>query len=105
MTAKDDGTGAEIVVVGARCAGAPLATHLARAGRSVVLLDAAKLPSDQTTSTHLIHPPGLEELNTLGVADTVRAASPASNSSPKASRSGSIADASSAKASSSGRSS
>jgi menaquinone-9 beta-reductase len=77
MAAKDDSAGAEIVVVGARCAGAPLATHLARAGRSVVLLDAAKLPSDQTTSTHLIHPPGLEELNTLGIADTVRAASPA----------------------------
>lgn len=77
MTAKDSGADAEIVVVGARCAGAALATHLARAGRSVMLLDAAKLPSDQTTSTHLIHPPGLEELDALGIADAVRAASPA----------------------------
>jgi 2-polyprenyl-6-methoxyphenol hydroxylase-like FAD-dependent oxidoreductase len=55
------------VVVGARCAGAALAQRLATAGLSVALLDAAKQPSDQRTSTHLIHPPGTDELDALGV--------------------------------------
>jgi flavin-dependent dehydrogenase len=65
------------VVVGARCAGAALAQRLATAGLSVALLDAAKLPSDQRTSTHLIHPPGMDELDALGVGEPVRRASPA----------------------------
>ncbi len=64
------------MIVGARCAGAALAQRLAAAGRSVALLDAAKLPSDQHTSTHLIQPPGMAELDLLGVGDAVRAASP-----------------------------
>lgn len=67
----------DTIIVGARCAGAALAQHLANAGQSVALLDAARLPSDQTTSTHLIHPPGLDELETLGIADAVRQSSPA----------------------------
>ncbi len=67
----------DVVVVGARCAGAALAQRLATAGLSVALLDAAKLPSDQRTSTHLIHPPGMDELDDLGVAGAVRQASPA----------------------------
>ncbi len=67
----------DTIIVGARCAGAALAQHLASTGQSVALLDAARLPSDQTTSTHLIHPPGLDELETLGIADAVRQSSPA----------------------------
>ena len=67
----------DVAIVGARCAGAALAQRLATAGLSVALLDAAKLPSDQRTSTHLIHPPGMDELDALGVADAVRQASPA----------------------------
>jgi 2-polyprenyl-6-methoxyphenol hydroxylase-like FAD-dependent oxidoreductase len=67
----------DVIVVGARCAGAALALHLARAGRSVALLDAAHLPSGQPTSTHLIQPPGLEELEGLGVATAVRRLTPA----------------------------
>ncbi|MGA8745033.1 MAG: NAD(P)/FAD-dependent oxidoreductase [Solirubrobacterales bacterium] len=67
----------DVVIVGARCAGAALAQRLAAAGLSVALLDAAKLPSDQRTSTHLIHPPGMDELDALGVGDAVRQASPA----------------------------
>ena len=43
----------DVVIVGARCAGAALAQRLGAAGLSVALLDAAKLPSDQRTSTHL----------------------------------------------------
>jgi flavin-dependent dehydrogenase len=48
----------DTIIVGARCAGASLATHLARAGQRVLLLDAAKLPSDQPISTHVISPRG-----------------------------------------------
>jgi menaquinone-9 beta-reductase len=53
----------DVVIVGARCAGATLATFLARGGASVVLLDKDRLPSDQILSTHTIHPPGLDFLD------------------------------------------
>jgi flavin-dependent dehydrogenase len=67
----------DVVIVGARCAGAALAQRIATAGLSVALVDAARLPSDQRTSTHLIHPPGMDELDALGIGNSVREASPA----------------------------
>ena len=66
----------DVVIVGARCAGATLATFLARAGASVLLLDKDRLPSDQILSTHTIHPPGLDVLDEVGVGDAVRAVAP-----------------------------
>jgi flavin-dependent dehydrogenase len=66
----------DTIVVGARCAGAPLAIHLARAGQRVLLLDGAKLPSDQPMSTHVVSPLGVEWLDELGVGAAVRRASP-----------------------------
>ena len=66
----------DVVIVGARCAGATLATFLARAGASVLLLDKDPLPSDQILSTHTIHPPGLDVLDAVGVGDAVRAVAP-----------------------------
>jgi flavin-dependent dehydrogenase len=66
----------DVVIVGARCAGATLATFLARAGASVLLLDKDPLPSDQILSTHTIHPPGLDILDDVGVGDAVRAVAP-----------------------------
>ena len=66
----------DVVIVGARCAGATLATFLARAGASVLLLDKDRLPSDQILSTHTIHPPGLDVLDDVGVGDAVRAVAP-----------------------------
>ncbi len=54
--------------MGARCAGAPLATHLARAGLSVVLVDRASFPSD-TASTHIFQAGGLAVLGRLGLTD------------------------------------
>jgi 2-polyprenyl-6-methoxyphenol hydroxylase-like FAD-dependent oxidoreductase len=66
----------DVVVVGARCAGAPLATFLARSGAAVLLLDKDRLPSDQILSTHTIHPPGLDVLDELGVGDAVRTLAP-----------------------------
>jgi flavin-dependent dehydrogenase len=70
----------DAVIVGARCAGAPLAVHLARAGQKVLLLDASKLPSDQPLSTHFVSPVGVEWLDELGVGADVRRLSPASRS-------------------------
>jgi flavin-dependent dehydrogenase len=66
----------DTIVVGARCAGASLATHLAKAGQKVLLLDAAKLPSDHPLSTHFISPRGIDWLDELGAGDEVRALAP-----------------------------
>lgn len=63
---------ADVVVVGARCAGSATAATLARAGRNVVVLDAATLPSD-TLSTHLLWPGGLAELQRLDALAAVEA--------------------------------
>jgi flavin-dependent dehydrogenase len=45
----------DVIIVGARCAGAPLAMLLARQGRRVLVLDRAQFPSD-TVSTHFMSP-------------------------------------------------
>jgi len=66
----------DVVIVGARCAGATLATFLARTGASVLVLDKDRLPSDQILSTHTIHPPGLDVLDDVGVGVAVRAVAP-----------------------------
>ena len=55
----------DAVVVGARCAGAPVAIQLARGGWKVALVDKARFPSD-TLSTHVIFPDGLARLDELG---------------------------------------
>jgi menaquinone-9 beta-reductase len=60
----------DVVVVGARCAGSPLAIMLARRGLRVCLLDRSRFPSD-TLSTHVIQPCGVAILGRLGVLDTV----------------------------------
>ncbi|MFD4458677.1 NAD(P)/FAD-dependent oxidoreductase [Nocardia sp. NPDC058480] len=62
----------DVVVVGARCAGSATAATLAGAGRDVVVLDAATLPSD-TLSTHLLWPAGLAELQRLDALAAVEA--------------------------------
>jgi 2-polyprenyl-6-methoxyphenol hydroxylase-like FAD-dependent oxidoreductase len=62
----------DVVVVGARCAGSPLATHLARAGLSVAVIDRARFPSD-TLSTHIFQAEGVIALDRLGVLDRVLA--------------------------------
>lgn len=59
-----------MVVVGARCAGAPLATMLAGAGLRVCLVDKDRSPSD-TISTHAIQPGGVQVLERLGVLDSL----------------------------------
>jgi menaquinone-9 beta-reductase len=63
---------ADVVVVGARCAGSATAVALARAGARVVVLDRVAFPAD-TISTHLLWPAGLAELQALGVYEQVMA--------------------------------
>ena len=60
----------DAIVVGARCAGSPTAMLLARRGHRVLLVDRAPFPSD-TTSTHLVHPPGVASLERWGLLDSV----------------------------------
>ncbi|CCH31878.1 NAD(P)/FAD-dependent oxidoreductase [Actinosynnema sp. NPDC047251] len=62
----------DVIVVGARCAGAPTALLFARAGRRVLLVDRAKFPSDKL-STLYIQQPGVARLAKWGVLDAVRA--------------------------------
>ncbi|MHC9292420.1 NAD(P)/FAD-dependent oxidoreductase [Mycobacterium sp. LTG2003] len=60
----------DVVIVGARCAGSPLAVMLARQGLSVCVVDKARFPSE-TPSTHVIQPCGLEVLERIGALDAV----------------------------------
>ena len=60
----------DVIVVGARCAGSPVAMLLARQGHRVLLLDRSTFPSD-TVSTHYIHQAGLSRLRAWGLLDRV----------------------------------
>lgn len=62
----------DVVVVGARCAGATLAAWLAEAGLRVLLVDRATFPSP-TLSTHTMHADSLAVLRDLGVLPHVEA--------------------------------
>jgi 2-polyprenyl-6-methoxyphenol hydroxylase-like FAD-dependent oxidoreductase len=62
----------DAIVIGARCAGAPVSMLLAQRGLKVLTVDRATFPSD-TISTHLIHPPGMAALERWGLADEVTA--------------------------------
>ena len=63
----------DVVVVGARCAGAATALLLARGGLSVLVVDRAR-PGTDTLSTHALTRPGVLALHRWGVLDAVRAA-------------------------------
>jgi 2-polyprenyl-6-methoxyphenol hydroxylase-like FAD-dependent oxidoreductase len=62
----------DVIVVGARCAGAPTAMLLARRGYRVLVVDRASFPSD-TLSTHVLHPPGAAALQRWGLLDQLAA--------------------------------
>ena len=57
---------ADVVVVGARCAGASTAMLLADAGHDVLVLDRASFPSD-TVSTHVLARTGMVQLSRWGL--------------------------------------
>ena len=62
----------DVVIVGARCAGSPLAALLARQGVKVALVERATFPRD-TLSTHIFEADALAFLDRLGVTDQLRA--------------------------------
>ena len=57
----------DVIIVGARCAGSPIAMLLARKGYKVLLVDKASFPSN-IMSTHYIHQVGAAKLARLGPA-------------------------------------
>ena len=60
----------DVIVVGARCAGSPVAMLLARRGHRVLMVDRSSFPSD-AVSTHYIHQAGLSRLQAWGLLDEV----------------------------------
>ncbi|HEX4867375.1 MAG TPA: FAD-dependent monooxygenase [Acidimicrobiales bacterium] len=62
----------DVVVVGARCAGASLALLLARGGHRVALVDRVAFPSD-TMSTHFLWQRGAARLAAWGLLDPLEA--------------------------------
>ncbi len=66
----------DVIVVGARVAGAATAMLLARAGLKVLVVDRARFPSD-TLSTHQVQVPGIARLHRWGLLDRIAADAPA----------------------------
>ena len=70
----------DVIIVGARCAGATLGTYLARAGVRTLMVEAMPAFSDNPMSTHFLQPPGMAILDELGIGDELRAVTPAAPS-------------------------
>ena len=66
----------DVIIVGARCAGSPLAMLLARHGVKVLLVDRASFPSD-IPHGHFIHRHGPRRLRDWGLLDRIAARTPA----------------------------
>ena len=62
----------DVMVIGARCAGSPLAMLLARAGLSVLVIEKAELPSE-IINGHYIKPAGVARLASWGLLEQVLA--------------------------------
>jgi flavin-dependent dehydrogenase len=62
----------DVVVVGARCAGSPLAALLAGSGLRVAVVEQVTFPRD-TLSTHCLHAGALASLDRLGLTEQIRA--------------------------------
>jgi 2-polyprenyl-6-methoxyphenol hydroxylase-like FAD-dependent oxidoreductase len=71
--ARGSNTAWDVIIVGARCAGAATAMLLARGGLNVLVLDAARAGSD-TLSTHALMRGGVSQLHRWGLLDEVTAA-------------------------------
>src|SRR6266516_7819600 len=65
----------DVIIVGARVAGAVLATRLGQLGRRVLVLEKADFPSD-TLSTSFFRAPALRVFEKIGVLDEVKSAAP-----------------------------
>ena len=62
----------DVIVVGARCAGSPVAMLMARKGYRVLVVDRATFPSD-TISTHCVQPLGVAALKRWGLLNRLTA--------------------------------
>jgi 2-polyprenyl-6-methoxyphenol hydroxylase-like FAD-dependent oxidoreductase len=62
----------DAVIVGARCAGSPLAARLAERGWSVLIVDREPPPAD-TLSSHYLFPNTLPRLRELGALAQIEA--------------------------------
>ena len=69
----------DVIIVGARCAGSPLAMLLARQGVKVLLVDRARFPSD-IPHGHFIHRHGPRRLRDWGLLDRIAERTPAISS-------------------------
>ncbi len=67
----------DVIIVGARCAGATTAAHLAKLGLHVLVVDKTTFPQD-TLSTHFVWPRGASYLNRLGILDRILEKTPSS---------------------------
>jgi 2-polyprenyl-6-methoxyphenol hydroxylase-like FAD-dependent oxidoreductase len=63
----------DVLIIGARVAGASLALLLGERGHRVLLIDRDRFPSD-TLSTHFLSPFAVEPLRRLGVLEDVERA-------------------------------
>jgi len=63
----------DAIIVGARCAGSPIAMLLARRGYKVLLLDRGTFPSDMPFSNHYVHQTGSARLKRWGLLDKLAA--------------------------------
>src|SRR5262245_16525477 len=63
----------DVIVVGARCAGAPTALLLARKGYKVLLVDRSVVPSDMAFSNHFVHQAGSAALKRWGLLERLAA--------------------------------
>jgi 2-polyprenyl-6-methoxyphenol hydroxylase-like FAD-dependent oxidoreductase len=63
----------DAIIVGARCAGSPVALLLARKGYKVLLVDRMTFPSDMAFSNHFVHQAGAAALKRWGLLDRLAA--------------------------------
>src|SRR5215207_6469320 len=63
----------DAIIVGARCAGSPLAMLLAQKGYRVLLVDKATFPSNMPMSIHVVQASALARLQRWGLLDRVAA--------------------------------
>lgn len=63
----------DAIIVGARCAGSPVALLLARKGYKVLLVDRSKFPSDMAFSNHFMHQAGAACLMRWGLLSRLEA--------------------------------
>ena len=63
----------DVIVVGARCAGSPVALLLARKGYKVLLVDRSTVPSDMAFSNHFVHQAGSAALKRWGLLERLAA--------------------------------